>query len=89
MRPRLQVNSAAPAATHAIVLLELLRARMLLAWLETVPRTELHLRLFRIADESAALAVQSGFPLLVLPELFAEKVRAVLAATIHTHPVTA
>lgn len=76
MKSHPQKHPAASILGHRdAVRFELLRARVLLAWLETVPRSELHFRLIRIADESARLALQSGFPLLVLPELFAERAR--------------
>ncbi len=86
MKPRHPALAAASCADRNAVWFELLRARLLLAWLETVPRSELHIRLFRAADESAMLALQSGFPLLVLPELFAEKARAALPPALIPKP---
>lgn len=53
--------------------LELLKWRLLLRRLNEVADSSLHARLIREADEAAAFARQSPFPLLVFPCLFEEQ----------------
>src|SRR5262245_58748094 len=53
--------------------LERLKGRLLRLRLNENGVPELHVRLRRAANEAAALAWASSFPLLVFPELFAEK----------------
>jgi len=55
--------------------LESLKSRLLDGLLAVETNAELVRRLQRAADESASLAWASPFPLLMLPELLAEKVR--------------
>jgi hypothetical protein len=58
--------------------LERLKGRLLRQRLNASGVPEVHLRLRRAANEAAALAWASSFPLLVFPELFAEKVGVAL-----------
>ena len=56
--------------------LERLKNRLLQARLARVQETELNVRLRRAANEAAALAWVTTFPLLVFPILFEEKAHA-------------
>jgi hypothetical protein len=58
--------------------LELLKGRLLRQRLNETGVAELHVRLRRAANDAAALAWATSFPLLVFPELFAEKAGAAL-----------
>lgn len=55
--------------------LERLKARLLRERLATVATADLNVRLRRAANEAAALAFVTRYPLLVFPELFEEKAR--------------
>lgn len=81
MQPPLAAEFITAYSNRDAILVEWLRARVWLRSQEAVPRAELLMRLFRAADESTALALQSGFPLLVLLELFAEQARAAVPTT--------
>lgn len=60
---------------------ERLKSRLLLETLQEVWEPEFNSQLRRAANEAAALAWVTGFPLLVFPVLFAEKAEAALVQT--------
>jgi hypothetical protein len=73
---------ARPALPFRAVLeneLERLRGRLLRQALEETPGADAAVALRWAAQEAAALAGNTPYPLLLLPELFAEKARAGLA----------
>ena len=72
---RFEVNPTPAAPFRAVqeTELELLKNRLLLERLDEVP--DLNVRLRRAANEAAALAWTTQFPLLLFPALFDEKAR--------------
>jgi hypothetical protein len=77
---RFEVKPAPPAPYRAVHedRFERLKAELLAARLETVWEPEVASRLRRAANDAAALAWVSPYPLLVLPGLFEEKADAAL-----------
>lgn len=72
---RFAVNPVPPApfrGTHETEL-ERLKSRLLRELLESAPTPDLYAPLRRASNEAAALAWDTAFPLLVLPELLREK----------------
>lgn len=55
---------------------ENLKHRLLLRELDDIPNSESHALVFRAANQAAALARQTPFPLLAFPCLFEERARA-------------
>jgi hypothetical protein len=74
---RFEVTPVPPAPFRATAdsELELLKGRLLGEELERAGEPELNVRLRRAANEAAALAWATAFPLLVFPTLFDEKAR--------------
>ncbi len=74
---RFEVKPAPPATFRATenTELERLKDRLLLERLNETAEPELNARLRRAANEAAALAWFTTFPLLVFPTLFEEKAR--------------
>jgi hypothetical protein len=58
--------------------LDRLKARLLREWLQQTPDPQLYAPLRRAANEAAALAWFTPFPLLLFPGLFEEKARGAL-----------
>src|SRR5258706_4551719 len=56
---------------------ELMKHRLLLRRLDELPKAEGHALIMREAEEAAALARRTAYPLLVFPCLFEERSRAV------------
>jgi hypothetical protein len=74
---RFEVRPAPPAPFRATqeTELELLKNRLLLERLDNAGVPDLNVRLRRAANEAAALAWTTQFPLLLFPALFDEKAR--------------
>jgi phage regulator Rha-like protein len=72
-RFELRPATVAPFRANLETEFERLKNRLLAEHLATASRAELNAPLRRAANEAAALAWVSFFPLLVFPELFAEK----------------
>src|SRR5213080_1572753 len=74
-----QPAAAAPFRAAQEARFERLKYRLLLNSLNELPRTRVNARLRRAANEAAALAWVTPYPLLVFPVLFEEKARAAVA----------
>lgn len=72
-RFELPTAPAAPFRATENTELELLKNRLLLNRLTAVTEPEVNVRLRRAANDAAALAWATAFPLLVFPALFEEK----------------
>jgi hypothetical protein len=77
----LQPVAAAPFRANLETEFERLKTRLLAAQLETVEQPQLNAPLRRAANEAAALAWVTLFPLLVFPALFEEKTTAAIRQT--------
>jgi hypothetical protein len=77
---RFEVNPAPPAPFRATqeTGLEQLKDRLLSRWLNDVTEPELNAYVRRAANEAAALAWVTPYPLLMFPALFEEKARTAL-----------
>jgi hypothetical protein len=64
---------AAPFTRTIETELDRLKNRLLREWLAIAPAPDFYAPLRRASNEAAALAWDTAFPLLVLPELFREK----------------
>ena len=69
---------AAPFRAAQEARFERLKHRLLLSSLNELPQARANARLRRAANEAAALAWVTAFPLLVFPALFEEKARTAL-----------
>jgi len=78
---RFEISPTPPAPFRAVQenQFERLKAGLLHERLETLWKPELSAQVRRAANEAAALAWVTPYPLLVFPMLFAEKAEAVLA----------
>jgi len=74
----LQPQAAAPFRANLESEFERLKSRLLAALLETVEQPQLNAPLRRAANEAAALAWVTLYPLLVFPALFEEKSNAAI-----------
>ena len=74
----LRPNPAAPFSATQDSEFERLKSRLLLERLEKQPEPETNSALRQVANEAAALAWVTPFPLLVFPLLFEEKANAAL-----------
>ncbi len=72
---------AAPFRATVETAFERLRNQLLLERLEQLPDPQLNSQLRRVANEAAALAWVTAYPLLVFPGLFQEKAEIVMAQT--------
>jgi hypothetical protein len=79
VRFQVQPVSAAPFRTAQEARFERLKNRLLLNSLTERPQARDNARLRRAANEAAALAWVTPYPLLVYPVLFEEKARAAIA----------
>jgi hypothetical protein len=77
---RFEVKPAPPAPFRATqeTGLEQLKARLLSPWLNDLTEPELSACVRRAANEAAALAWVTSYPLLMFPALFEEKARTVM-----------
>jgi hypothetical protein len=59
---------------------EVIKQRLLLRELDQVNVWEVHAQIIEQAELSGGIAAQTGFPVLLFPALFEERVRAILQA---------
>ena len=78
-RFEVQPVPAAPFRAAQEAHFERLKHRLLLSSLNELPQARVNARLRRAANEAAALAWVTPYPLLVFPVLFEEKARAAMA----------